>query len=151
MKPTLSFLFFLLLLVGSCSDANRVKMQQLSHVDSLMEKNPQAAYDSLCQDSLAFMKGNGRCVEMKYRLLKAKAQNKLYLQMPSDSMFQDVVAYYDVHGTSNERMQAHYLLGCVFRDQREAPKAIQCYEEAIECADTLSNTCDFVSLYSIYG
>ena len=151
MKPTLSFLFFLLLLVGSCSDANRVKMQQLSHVDSLMEKNPQAAYDSLCQDSLAFMKGNGRCVEMKYRLLKAKAQNKLYLQMPSDSTFQDVVAYYDVHGTSNERMQAHYLLGCVFRDQREAPKAIQCYEEAIECADTLSNTCDFVSLYSIYG
>lgn len=151
MKPTLSFLFFLLLLVGSCSDVNRVKMQQLSHVDSLMEKNPQAAYDSLCQDSLAFMKGNGRCVEMKYRLLKAKAQNKLYLQMPSDSTFQDVVAYYDGHGTSNERMQAHYLLGCVFRDQREAPKAIQCYEEAIECADTLSNTCDFVSLYSIYG
>ena len=48
MKPTLSFLFFLLLLVGSCSDANRVKMQQLSHVDSLMEKNPQAAYDQYC-------------------------------------------------------------------------------------------------------
>lgn len=41
------FLFFLLLLAGSCSD-HRVQMAWLAEMNSLMEKNPQAAYDSLC-------------------------------------------------------------------------------------------------------
>mgnify|MGYP002521917756 CR=1 FL=1 len=143
-------LFFLLLLMGSCSN-NRMEMSQLSYIDGLMDEKPQAAYDSLCQDSCMFMDTRNRCVEMKFRLLMAKAQNKLYLQMPSDSLFQEVVAYYDVHGTACDKMLAHYLLGCVFRDQKNALQAIKCYEEALKCADSLDNECEDKLLLRIYG
>ncbi len=149
MKQVLTLLFFLILL-GSCS-SNRTEMLRLANLDSLMEKNPQSAYDSLCKDSGMFFETGQRAVSMKFRLLTAKAQNKLYLQLPSDSLFQEVVDYYDEKGSSNEKMMAHYLMGCIFRDQKEAPNAIQCYERAVECADTLSKSCDYVCLFSIYG
>ena len=116
-----------------------------------MEKTPQAAYDSLCQHQMEFTQGHEQRVKMRYQLLKAKAENKLYLPMPSDSSFQDVVDYYDSKGTSNEKMEACYLMGCIFRDRKEAPKAMMWYNKAIECADTLSKKCDYVTLFSIYG
>ena len=143
------FLFFLLLLTGSCSD-HRVQMVWLAEMNSLMEKNPQAAYDSLCNHRQD-MSQSGEKVEMRYRMLEAKALNKLFKPMPSDSLFQEVVDYYDSKGTPNEKMEAHYLLGCIYRDMKEAPKAMQCYQDAVECVDTLSKDCDFNSLYRIYG
>ena len=143
------FLFFLLLLTGSCSD-HRVQMVWLAEMNSLMEKNPQAAYDSLCNHRQD-MSQSGEKVEMRYRMLEAKALNKLFKPMPSDSLFQEVVDYYDSKGTPNEKMEAHYLLGCIYRDMKEAPKAMQCYQDAVESVDTLSKDCDFSSLYRIYG
>ena len=62
-------------------------MSKLQSIDSLMEQNPQAAYDSLCLYKKQMMEDSPRKVEMRYRLLTAKAQNKLYLEMPSDSVF----------------------------------------------------------------
>ena len=143
------FLFFLLLLTGSCSD-HRAQMVWLAEMNSLMEKNPQAAYDSLCNHRQV-MSQSGEKVEMRYRMLEAKALNKLFKPMPSDSLFQEVVDYYDSKGTPNEKMEAHYLLGCIYRDMKEAPKAMQCYQDAVESVDTLSKDCDFNSLYKIYG
>ena len=104
------FLFFLLLLTGSCSD-HRVQMVWLAEMNSLMEKNLQAAYDSLCNHRQD-MSQSGEKVEMRYRMLEAKALNKLFKPMPSDSLFQEVVDYYDSKGTPNEKMEAHYILGC---------------------------------------
>lgn len=50
-----------------------------------MEVNPEAAYDSLCQIEIP---NNARSrTVMTYRMLKAKAENKLYKQLPSDSVF----------------------------------------------------------------
>lgn len=126
-------------------------MQRLQVIDSLMEAHPQAAYDSLCRFDSLEMEDAPRTVAMKCRMLMAKAQNKLYLSMPTDSIFQEVVDYYDSKGTDNEKMQAYYLMGCVYRDQKEAPKAMMSYKKAIECADTLRKECDYKVLFGIYG
>lgn len=126
-------------------------MQRLQVIDSLMEAHPQAAYDSLCRFDSLEMGNASRTVVMKQRLLMAKAQNKLYLSMPTDSIFQEVVDYYDSKGSDNEKMQAYYLMGCVYRDQKEAPKAMMSYKKAIECADTLRKECDYKVLFGIYG
>ena len=150
MKQTYIFLFFLLTLLGSCSN-KRMEMLRLAGIDSLMETNPQSAYDCLRKDSCVFFETGQRDVKMKYRLLMAKAQNKLYLQMPSDSLFQEVVDYYDANGTSNERMEAHYLMGCVYRDQGEASKAMLCFQEATNSVDTLSKNCNYAILSCVYG
>lgn len=145
-----SVFFTLLYILVGCTE-NRVQMQRLQVIDSLMEAHPQAAYDSLCRFDSLEMGNASRTVVMKQRLLMAKAQNKLYLSMPTDSIFQEVVDYYDSKGSDNEKMQAYYLLGCVYRDQKDAPKAMMSYKKAIECADTLRKECDYKVLFGIYG
>ena len=150
MKQTFIFLFFLLTLLGSCSN-HRMEMSRLAYIDSLMEVNAQIAYDSSSQDSGVFLATGDRSLEMKYRLLMAKAQNKLFLKMPSDSLFQEVVDYYDSKGTPNEKMEAQYLLGCIYRDQGESPKAMQCYQRAIDCVDSLNKESHEITLARVYG
>ena len=145
-----SVFFTLLYILVGCTE-NRVQMQRLQVIDSLMEAHPQAAYDSLCRFDSLEMGNASRKVVMKQRLLMAKAQNKLYLSMPTDSIFQEVVDYYDSKGSDNEKMQAYYLLGCVYRDQKDAPKAMMSYKKAVECADTLSKECDYSTLSKVYG
>ena len=147
---TILTLTTLLYIVASCTSRD-ARLGKLDSIDSLMEQNPQAAYDSLCHDKEQMTENSPQNVTMRYRLLEAKAQNKLYLQMPSDSAFQEVVEYYEANGTSNDKMQAYYLQGCVYRDQKEAPKAILCYQEALERADTLSKSCDNSTMYRIYA
>ena len=143
-------LLTLILVVAGCTNSKR-QMRRLAQIDSLMEKKPQAAYDSLCRNQKELTQGGVRQVEMRHRLLMAKAKNKLYKPMPSDSVFQDVVDYYDHKGTSNEKMEAHYLMGCIYRDQKEAPIAMKWYHQAVDCADTLSKDCDYETLFRIYG
>lgn len=145
-----SVFFTLLYILVGCT-GNRVQMQRLQVIDSLMEAHPQAAYDSLCRFDSLEVPDASRKVAMKCRMLMAKAQNKLYLQLSADTKFQEVVDYYDSWGTDNEKMQAYYLMGCVFRDQKDAPKAMMSYKKAIECADTLRKECDYKVLFGIYG
>ena len=62
-----------------------------------------------------------------------------------------LVDFFDRHGTANEQMLAHYLLGRCYADMHEAPMALHCYQEAISRADTLSSDCDFAQLSRVYG
>ena len=88
---------------------------------------------------------------MRYQLLYHKAKNKADILFSSDSIMKNVVAYYEKHGTSNERMLAYYMLGCVYRDIQEAPLALEYYNKATEQADTVSQDCDYSTLYRIYS
>ena len=64
---------------------------------------------------------------------------------------QPYVTFFDEHGTPNDRLLARYLLGRAYYDHGEAPMALKCYQDAIECADTLSTDCDFAQLARVYG
>ena len=64
---------------------------------------------------------------------------------------QPYVDYFDRHGEPNDRMLAHYLLGRAYHEHGEAPMALQCYQQAIECADTLSADCDFAQMSRVYA
>jgi len=89
--------------------------------------------------------------QMAQVIAEADSMNRNYVPMTSDSLLLEACRFYDRHGTANERMRAHYLLGCVYRDLGEAPRAIDCYQEAADCADTLDADCDYHILMSIYG
>ena len=89
--------------------------------------------------------------QMHEALMQAKAQNENFEPFTSDSTMLRVVDYYDSHGTANEQMLAHYLLGCVYRDLGDAPRALECYHDAVSKADTTSADCDFQRLSRIYG
>lgn len=132
----------------SCSE--RKHIDALLYANSIMESAPDSAYRKLksLSDSVMQFDTENR---MLYYTLMADACNKLYKQLPSDSILNEVVDYYDIHGTSNQRMKSRYLLGCYYRDNNDAPAALKRYQEAVECADTLDADCDYITLFSIYG
>lgn len=82
---------------------------------------------------------------------EADSLNRNDIAMTNDSLLLMACRYYDRHGTPNEQMRAHYLLGCVYRDRGEAPRAIDCYKDAIAKADTTASDCDYHVLGCVYG
>ena len=64
---------------------------------------------------------------------------------------QPYVYFFDDHGTPNDRLLAHYLLGRAYHEHGEAPMALECYQKAAECADTLSEDCDYKQLCRVYA
>ena len=64
---------------------------------------------------------------------------------------QPYVNFFDDHGTPNDRLLAHYLLGRAYHEHGEAPMALQCYQDALDCADTLSTDCDYSQLARVYA
>ena len=86
----------------------------------------------------------------RWQLLRLMAQNKCYMVFSSDSVQLILTEYYDKHGTPNERMISHYLLGRARSDMGEAPEAMRSYQEAVSCADTTSVDCDWWNLSRIF-
>lgn len=139
----------LLLLTGCGGNHDRIAAQ-LCVADSLMDGHADSALhllDSLGAEREAWPKR----LRMRHALLTMKAQNKAYVDFTTDSLALVVTDYYDHHGTANEQMMAHYLLGCVYRDLGEAPKALESYLIAVSKADTLSSDCDNRVLRGLYG
>ena len=94
---------------------------------------------------------NSRHKEMRSLLQQAQKQNQDYIPFTSDSIGKVLVKYYERHGSSNDKMLAHYLLGSMYRDMKEAPMALQCFQDALEMADTTSSDCDYGLLCRING
>ena len=140
---------FLLFLLSACTDDKEV-VALLDRAEALMEAAPDSASRLLHAADSAIAR-QSEPTRMRHAVLLAQANNKLYQPLPSDTTFQEVVDYYDRHGSPNQQLLAHYLLGCIYRDRNEAPQALQCYYDAIEKADTLSPDCDYTTLFSVYG
>ena len=64
---------------------------------------------------------------------------------------QPYVDFFDDHGPANARLLAHYLLGRAYHEHGEAPMALQCYQDAVDAADTLSTDCDYRQLARVYA
>ena len=123
---------------------------ELHALDSLMDEKPDSALhllDSLGNEAAGWSKSQ----RMRHSLLTMKAQNKAYVPFTSDTIAKDLVSYYDNNGTPNDRVLAHYLLGCVYRDLGEAPHAVDCYLDAVNLADTTSADCDYNTLSVAYS
>ena len=136
----------------ACTTGNSETEKRLfSGMDSLLEANPDSAYKVLTAMQKKVDSIDDEAVSMRHRMYLASASNKLFLPMPSDSSFMDVVSWYDLHGNANDHMKSRYLLGCIYRDLGESPLAMRYYIEATEKADTLSEDVDHITLMSIYG
>lgn len=82
---------------------------------------------------------------------EADSLNHAYIPITSDSLLKEATAYFDRHGTPNECLRAHYLLGCAYRDMGEAPRAIETWQDAVSCADTTATDCDYKTLGKAYS
>ena len=90
--------------------------------------------------------------QMLSLLDEADSLNRAYSDMPSDSLLRDATRYFDRHGSRDEQLRAHYLLGCAYRDQGQAPEALQAWHDAIDRADTTSTDSAMLQcLMAVYG
>ena len=82
-----------------------------------------------------------------------RRRNLAYIPLTErdDTLMRKVVAYYGKRGTSNELMEAYYLLGSVYRDLHEAPKAMAAFLDGINVVDTASEDCRYDLLARLYG
>ena len=115
-----------------------------------MDDHPDSALqilDSLGQHETEF----NRHFRMQYLLHRMNAENKTSDKFTSDSLCQVLVSYFDRHGSVNERVLAHYLLGRAYTDMGEAPLAISKYQDAIDAADTTVADFNFSTLNCVYA
>lgn len=82
---------------------------------------------------------------------QAEKQNADYDSITNIDSIKIAVEFMDNNGTPNERIRAHYLLGCAYRDMGEAPLALESYQNAVNCADTTQTDCDFRQLAKVHS
>ena len=117
----------------------------LDRAQRMINDSPDSALailDSLEPSSQDFSRSTLR----RWQLLRLMAQNKCDTVFRSDSLQQELTGYFDRHGTPNERMMAHYLLGRAYSDMGEVPLALRAYQDAVSHADTISTDCDWWNL-----
>ena len=136
--------------LSSCS--NRKYEQTITRADNLMELSQDSARSALAiLDSIRpDLSKMDKSTQMRYQLVYAKGMNKGYVDFTTDSLMKEIVDYYDNHGTCQQQMLAHYLLGCVYRDLGDSPASLSCYNDAVEKVDTTSSDCDYKLLTRVY-
>ena len=88
--------------------------------------------------------------KMLAHLEELERQNLADSVMANDSLAERLAVYFDQHGTTNERMRAHYILGRTYADLGEAPAALDEYHIAADCTDTTATDCDYRILTRVY-
>ena len=89
--------------------------------------------------------------QIRAQLEELERQNRADSVMTNDSLAEQLVKYFDRHGSPNERMRAHYILGRTYADMGEAPAALEAYLDAAACADTTAQDCDWAKLSRIHA
>lgn len=82
---------------------------------------------------------------------RAEQQNANYDSITNFDSIKLAIEHIDTYGSANERMRAHYLLGCAYRDMGEAPLALDSYQDAVNSADTTKPNCDFRQLAKVHS
>lgn len=150
MKKLLFYIIMAMLLLAGCNSTDKID-RTLTQADSIMENDQEKALTSIkildgIKSQLSEMSKGQR---MRYYLLYSKAMNKGDVKFSSDSIMKKVTDYYDHHGSDEDKLMSHYLLGCVYRDMGDAPFAIKKLDEAITFAG--KNKYSYLMLAHIHG
>ncbi len=110
------------------------------------------AFSLLALTMVLLLAACGESHEAMLRQLEMLEQmNRADSVMTNDSLAEALTTYFDSHGTANERLRAHYILGRTYADMGEAPRAVDAYLDAADCADTTAADCDFRTLGCVYS
>lgn len=72
---------------------------------------------------------------MYYGLLTTQAEDKKYIPHKSDSLMKEVVRFYESYGDKEKLMEAYYYLGSVYRDMKDAPRAVATFQQAADIGE----------------
>ena len=145
-----TYIFLFLATLMACTEYGEFE-RRLTTADNLMNHGQaDSAFRMLCGMN-AEAESMPQSLQMRHLLLRSNAQNKVDSLFTSDSIGNVLVEYYDQYGTPNERMLAHYIKGCAYRDMGDQPATLRCYTDAVAAADTSMTDCNYDQLSIIYG
>ena len=145
-----TYIFLFLATLMACTEYGEFE-RRLATADNLMNHGQaDSAFRMLCGMN-AEAESMPDALQMRHLLLRSNAQNKVDSLFTSDSIGCLLVNYYDAHGTPNERMLAHYIKGCAYRDMGDQPATLRCFNDAVAAADTSMTDCNYDQLSIIYG
>ena len=136
------------LLLLACGGADTQQALLLDEIAMQMNTAPDSALarlDSMDAETLP------RHQRMRWELLRGNCLNKTDVPFTTDSLMLRVADYFDHHGTPNQRLLAHYVLGCTYRDMGDAPRTLECYHDAVAQVDTADTGCDIHQLGLVYS
>ena len=84
--------------------------------------------------------------EQQLQLEELERQNRADSVMQDLALAQSLADHFDRHGTRNEQLRAHYILGRTHADRGELPQAVAAYNDAAERANTTAKDCDYRTL-----
>ena len=130
MRLKLTLLFSLILVLYSCRRSDECALAQLNHAQDIMEEH----YDSALVILNGIRDAEHKFTEadyMRYLMSRVEAANKAYLPIDTFSYMPRVVEYYQHHGTPYQKTNSLYLMGSIFRDRGDAPRAISFFKQAV--------------------
>ena len=90
-------------------------------------------------------------INYEQQLERFEEMNRTDVPLTPDSVL-PLVRHYDHWWHSrNHRMRAYYMLGCAYRDQGSAPRALENYQRAVNVADTTDARCDLNTLMRVHS
>lgn len=137
MKHLLVLICSLLVVVTviSCSGRHKDYPLAMRQAEACMDTDPDSASACLSRlrDSIAY---EPKETQMYYWLLTIQADEKRYVLHTSDSLINAIVSFYRKHGDSDKLMMAYHYQGCVYRDMNDAPRAVECFLDAVDVEGT---------------
>ena len=88
--------------------------------------------------------------EERQQLEELERQNRADSVMQDLALAQSLADHFDRHGTRNEQLRAHYILGRTHADRNELPQAVAAYNDAADRADTTAADCDYRTLSRVH-
>ena len=144
-----TYIFLFLATLMACTEYGEFE-RRLTTADNLMNHGQaDSAFRMLCGMN-AEAESMPQSLQMRHLLLRSNAQNKANVLFTSDSIGNVLVDYYNQHGSPNERMLAHYIKGCAYRDMDDLSATLDCYNNAVFAAVPSSPDCNYDQLGIIY-
>lgn len=127
----LTIIFFICLLASCTKQANK----QLSNIENIMLAQPDSAFTLLQKDSASICK-EGTDAQMYYQIIRCRIADLLYIPHTSDSTMLKVANYYTKQNNQKALSMAYYCLGCIYRDLKKHPRAVNYFLRSIDTDST---------------
>ena len=130
MNKAIQLLIYISFFIVSCSQ-KKTNKDFLIQIDSLTYHDPDSAI--LCLHNLSDSMNNVSLdIQMYYKLLTIKANDKAFIKHTSDSLVLSVVSYYEKTKDIHHLAEVYYYAGRVYADLYDAPRGLNYYQKAIE-------------------
>ena len=133
MNKVLVHCIWSLLAIVATACSKQTVLDDLEHIKSVGNENPQTAL-----------------VMLDYDLLRIRLNDKADNTPNSDIIIKRLIGYFEREGTQIEKQEVYYYAGSVYRDLQDTPQALEYFFKSLDFAQN-NKDCDSTMLQNAYS